>query len=221
MSEVMITVRGEHQARIGPEEAVARLTIRAEGPERGTVVERIAALAEPVRTDLAARKAAGGIAEWSSRRATVWADRPWNAEGKQLSLVHHAAVEVTAVFTDFAALSWWISDVSARDGVQVDDVQWRLTPDTAKTTEADVAAVAVRVAVARATAYAAAIGLDSVTPLEIADLGLLARPESNQASMLRAAPMAFSGSGSASPAIDFQPEDLTITAAVEARFLAR
>lgn len=44
MSEVTITVRGDHETRIAPEEAVARLSIRAEGPERGAVVERIAAL---------------------------------------------------------------------------------------------------------------------------------------------------------------------------------
>ena len=52
MSEVTITVRGEHETRVPPEEAVAHLSVRAEGPERGAVVERIAALAAPLRDDL-------------------------------------------------------------------------------------------------------------------------------------------------------------------------
>ena len=72
MSEVTITVRGEHEARVAPEEAVAHLSVRAEGPERGAVVERIAALAAPLREVLENRKSAGTISEWSSQRVSVW-----------------------------------------------------------------------------------------------------------------------------------------------------
>jgi uncharacterized protein YggE len=222
MSEVTITVRGEHEARIAPEEAVARLSVRAEGPERGAVVERIAALAAPLRDDLASRKDAGGLTDWSSQRVSIWASRPWNNEGKQLALVHYASVEITATFTDFAALSWWLSDVAERDGVQVDDVTWRLTPATAKSAEADVAAQAVTVAVGRATAYASAIGLTSVTPVEIADLGLLTDASAGPPpapKMMRAMAMSAMDSGGA-PAVEMQPADIVVTAAVEARFVA-
>jgi uncharacterized protein YggE len=221
MSEVTITVRGEHELRVAPEEAVAHLSVRAEGPERGAVVERIAALAAPLREDLESRKAAGTLAEWSSQRVSVWANRPWNNEGKQLALVHHASVEITATFTDFAALSWWISDVAERDGVQVDRVDWRLTPASAKAFEADVAAQAVQVAVDRATAYANAIGLRTVTPIEIADLGLLTHAPDQPApapKMLRAMSMASMDAGGAGPAVELQPEDIVVTSAVEARF---
>jgi uncharacterized protein YggE len=221
MSEVTITVRGEHELRVAPEEAVAHLSVRAEGPERGAVVERIAAVAAPLREDLESRKAAGTLTEWSSQRVSVWANRPWNNEGKQLALVHYASVEITATFTDFAALSWWISDVAERDGVQVDRVDWRLTPVSAKAFEADVAAQAVQVAVDRATAYASAIGLRTVTPLEIADLGLLTRAPDQPApapKMLRAMSMAAMDAGGAGPAVELQPEDIVVTSAVEARF---
>src|SRR6478609_8278428 len=170
MSEVVITVRGEHETRVAPEEAVVRLSVRTEGPDRGDVVERMAALAAPLRSDLA---------EWSSQRVSVWANRPWNSEGKQLALVQYASVEISATFSDLAALSWWVSDVAEQDGIQVDGVQWRLTPATAKKLEADVAAQAVKVAVERATAYAGAVGLASVTPLEIADVGLLDHRDSD------------------------------------------
>jgi len=224
MSEVTITVRGEHETRVLPEEAVAHLSVRAEGPERGAVVERIAALAAPLRDDLESRKAAGTITEWSSQRVSIWANRPWNNEGKQLALVHYASVEITATFTDFAALSWWISDVAERDGVQVDSVTWRLTPATAKNTEADVAAQAVKVAVDRATAYAGAIGLATLTPLEIADLGLLTHHAEQSApapKMMRAMAMGAMDAGGAGPAVELQPEDIVVSAAVEARFSAR
>ena len=223
MSEVTITVRGEHEARVAPEEAVARVSVRAEGRERGPVVERIAALTAPLRDDLAARKDAGGLSDWSSQHVSVWANRPWNNEGKQLAVVHYASVELTATFTDFAALSWWVSDIAERDGVQVDGVTWRLTPATARTTEAEVAAHAVKVAVDRATAYAGAIGLTELTPLEIADLGLLthaAETASPAPKMMRAMAFGAADAGSSGPAVELQPEDIVVTAAVEARFAA-
>ena len=222
MSEVVIAVRGEHEARVAPEEGVVRLSVRAEGPDRGGVVERIATLAEPLRADLAARKEQGGVREWSSQRVAVWANRPWNAEGKQLSLVHYASVEFSAVFTDFAALSWWVTDVSERDGLQIDAIEWRLTRETAKQAEADVATEAVRVAVERASAYARAIGLSSVTPVEVADVGLLGRDEPGPAPMARMLKSAsFAADVGGGQAVEFQPEDIIVAAGVEARFVAR
>ncbi|MDO8383565.1 MAG: SIMPL domain-containing protein [Microbacterium sp.] len=216
MSDVIITVRGEHETRIAPEEGVVHLSVRCDGPERGPVVERIAAIAAPLREELATRQASGEVREWSSQRASVWAERPWNNEGKQLPLVHHASVEVVATFTDFAALSWWVSAVAEREGVQVGGVAWQLTSATRRAVEAEVAAYAVQTAVSRAGAYANAIGHASVTPLEIADTGLLGRPEADPGPrMMRA--MATD----ASPGLDFQPQDITVTAGVEARFAAR
>lgn len=220
MSDVTITVRGESQTRIAPERAIAHVTVSADGPERGAVVERIAALAEPVRSELSARKAAGTITDWSSQRVSVWSDRPWNNEGKQLDLVHHASVEITATFTDVIALSDWLNGVAEKDGLQVGAVEWQLTPETRARVEREVAIEAVSVAVERATAYAAAIGKATVTPLEIADLGLLSdgRPEAASAPrMFARAAMDAAGS---SPAVDFRPDDIVVSAGVEARFTA-
>ncbi|MET0860324.1 MAG: SIMPL domain-containing protein [Microbacterium sp.] len=223
MSDVIITVRGEHEDRFAPEQGIVHISVKAEGRERGAVVERIAALATPLREDLAARKDSGGISEWSSQRVSVWANRPWNDQGKQLALVHYASVEITATFTDFANLSWWVSDIAERDGVQINNVTWSLSPATARATEAAVAAQAVKVAVDRATAYADALGLASVAPLEIADLGLLQRSEAQPSpapKMMRAMAMGAMDASGGSPAVEFQPEDIVVTAAVEARFTA-
>jgi uncharacterized protein YggE len=225
MSEVVITVRGEHETRVAPEEAVVHLSVRTEGPERGEVVERMAQLAAPLRDELETRKDSGVVSEWSSQRVSVWANRPWNSEGKQLALVQYASVEISATFSDFASLSWWVSDVAERDGIQVDNVEWRLTRETARKTEAEVAASAVTVAVERATAYAGAIGLSSVTPLEIADVGLLNQRDAGGGApeMLRMAKASFAMDGAAGGGggVELQPSDIVVTAAVEARFVAR
>jgi len=221
MSDVVITVRGSSEARVAPERAVAQVTAAVDGPSRGPVVEQIAALAEPVRMDLAARQAAGTIAEWSSQRVAVWSDRPWNNEGRQLDLVHHAAVEISATFTDFIALSDWLNGIAEQAGLRVGTVDWQLSPDTRDRVEGEVAVAAVTVAVERAAAYAGAIGKSTVTPVEIADLGLLTGggDEGSRPPQMRMARMAMSADAGA-PAIDFQPEDIVITAAVEARFTA-
>ena len=220
MSDVIITVRGESQTRVAPEHAVAHVSAAADGAERGVVVERIAALAEPVRADLAARKAAGGIADWSSQRVSVWADRPWNSDGRQLDPVHHASVELTATFTDVLALSDWLNQIAATEGLQVGVVDWQLSPETRARVERDVATDAVAAAVERATAYASAIGLTQVTPVQIADLGLLngGAPEAPAPRMFARAAMAMDAAPPA--AVDFRPDDIVVTAAVEARFSA-
>ncbi|PZU49580.1 MAG: SIMPL domain-containing protein [Microbacterium sp.] len=221
MTEVIITVRGESEAHVAPERAVAHITATADGPERGTVVERIAAIAEPVRADLGRRKDAGGVADWASKRVSVWADRPWNTEGKQLDLVHHACVELTATFTDVIALSDWLNGIAATDGLQVGSVDWQLTPETRARVEREVATDAVGVAVERATAYAQAIGRGTVTPVQIADLGLLgdAAPTAPSPRMFARA-SAMSMDAGAAPAVEFRPDDIIVTAAVEARFTA-
>jgi len=223
MSDVVITVRGEHETRIAPERAIAHLTIRAEGPERGAVVERMAALTEPVRDDLAARKAAGTVREWTSQRVSVWSERPWNNEGKRLAPVHYASVDFSVTFTDFTVLSWWAGEVAEREGVQLGWIEWLLTPETRALTEKDVATQAVGVAVARAEAYAGALGLANVTALEIADVGLLARQDQSPAPAPRMmmAKAAFAADAGGAPAVQLQPEDLVVLAAVEARFVAR
>lgn len=225
MSDVVITVRGEHETRMAPERAIAHLTIRAEGPERGAVVERMAALTEPVRDDLASRKTAGTVAEWTSQRVSVWSERPWNPEGKRLAPVHYASVDFSVTFTDFTVLSWWAGEVAERDGAQLGWIEWQLTPATRAATERQVATEAVAVAVERANAYAGALGLAGVTPLEVADLGLLTRndrPEAASAPRMLMAKASFAADASGgAPAVQLQPEDIVISSAVEARFSAR
>ncbi|MBW9108233.1 SIMPL domain-containing protein [Microbacterium trichothecenolyticum] len=225
MSDVVITVRGEHETRIAPERAIAHLTIRAEGPERGAVVERMAALTEPVRDDLASRKSAGTVTEWSSQRVSVWSERPWNNEGKRLAPVHYATVDFAITFTDFAVLSWWAGEVAEREGVQLGWIEWKLTPETKAAVEREVATQAVGVAVARATAYAGALGLADVSAIELADVGLLTQPGTAEMApaprMLMAKASFASDAAGGGPSVQLQPEDIVISAAVEARFAAR
>jgi len=218
MSDVVITVRGESSARVRAEEAAVRVTVSTDGPARGPVVERAQERAASVQDGLVAHLRSGEVSEWSSARVSVWSDRPWNNEGAQLPLVHHAAVELSATFTDAGALSWWLGDVAESDDVQVTAVEWRLSPTTRARVEREVAADAVHVAVERATAYADALGLASVSAVEIADAGLLAaQPE--QPTPFSPRLMAASAPAGG-PSFSLQPPEIVVTSVVEGRFRA-
>jgi uncharacterized protein YggE len=219
MSDVTITVRGEHEARVAPERATIRITVRAEGPERTAVVDSALRLAEPLRESIAAREDAGAVLEWSSRNFSVRAERPWNNEGKRLAPVYYASVDFTATFVEASELSIWISDISSWEGVEVGWVNWHLTPETTNRIEQEVAAAAVGVAVTRARAYADALGLNDVTPLEIADVGLISSGQPAPPMMAKARGMAFATDSA--PAMQYEPEEIVISATVEARFVAR
>ncbi|WP_243225063.1 SIMPL domain-containing protein [Microbacterium sp. CIAB417] len=221
MSEVTITVRGESEARIAPERATIHASVRTDGPDRAAVVERALALAEPVRTGLAEREDAGTVLEWTSKRLAVRAERPWNSEGKRLAPVYYATVDFTATFGEASELSLWVSDVSAWDGVEIGWVNWHLTEQTRARIERNVATAAVGVAVTRAEAYAGALGLADIRPREIADVGLISPGQPGPAApAFKAREAAFAAADSA-PAMEYEPEEIVVSATVEARFTAR
>lgn len=217
MSEVVLTVRGEQERKIAPERAIVRLSVRADGPERGPVIESVHAAVAPLREGLETHLRSGEVAEFSTGKVAVWSERPWNHEGLQLTAVHHASIEVIASFVDFSALSWWLGEIADTDEVQVEGVEWDLTPATRTVVEREAAAEAVRVAISRAEAYAEAIDRNTVVPTEIADVGLLtAGTESAPTARM----MSMSTRAAAGSDFSLQPAEIVVRAAVEARFRA-
>ncbi|WP_029263597.1 MULTISPECIES: SIMPL domain-containing protein [unclassified Microbacterium] len=221
MSEVTVTVRGEHEARVAPERATIRVSVRAEGSERTTVVEHVMRLAEPVRGSITERAEECSVVDWTSKRLSVRAERPWNNDGKRLAPVYYASIDFTATFAEASELSIWVSDISPWDGVEVGWVDWHLTRVTRTQIEREVAAEAVSVAVTRAKAYAGALGLDEVTPLEIADVGLISSGQPMPGAPMMKARGGVAFAADAAPAMEYEPEEIVISATVEARFLAR
>lgn len=219
MSDVIITVRGEHELRVAPERAKVHLSVTMDGPDRAAVVERTLAASTPIRAGLEKREAEGSIVEWTSQRMNVIAERPWNNEGKQLDPVHRATVDFTATFSDISEMSLWATEVSVADGVNLGYIDWHLTAETEAEIEREVATQAVGVAVARAKAYAQALGLQHVRPLELADRGLISENAGPvQAKALRAGAMMMDAASS--PAMEFQGEEIRVSATVEGRFAA-
>lgn len=220
MNEILITVRGEAEARVAPEHAVVSAALTSDGPDRAGVVEAVARLVSRVGAELDRLRETGAVSEWSSAQVSVWNERPWNADGRQLDPVHHATVEVRATFAELDEIGPWLTAAAEADGIRIASIDWRLTPATRAGVESDTATAAVGRAVARATAYAGALGRTAVEPIELADVGLLGTPGAPGASERGPALFARTAADAGPQGLDLRPADIVVTATVDARFRA-
>ena len=220
MTETTISVQGHHSAWYKAERATVVVSIAFDGPQRDPVFASATAALDAVRETVLSRHdtSAGPITWWSADSVRVWSERPWNNEGKQLDPVHHAALDVTAKFKDFEALASWIELVVAIPGANIGGISWSLTDATATSATTEVRSRAVKDAVAKATVYAQSIGLGSVTATAIADPGMLGDSSSGGSPVVMDRMMAKFGGA---PTLELKPEELEVSASVDARFIAR
>lgn len=222
MTETIITVRGEFQARYPAERATITGSVALDGEDRADVFARVSDIAAIVRERLAELKFAQSITSWSADRVQLWAERPWNNEGIQLDPVTHARVGFSATFTDFDALATWIGDSATTDGITFADIAWQLSDATRTAATAEVRSRAVKDAVAKATVYAQSIGLGTVRATALADPGMLGdQAGSTNDSMSRAMYKTMDiGSVGGGAELSLKPEDIEVSALVDARFVA-
>lgn len=216
-----IIVRGSFSAFHPPERATVHATLGYEGPAIEPVYERVVRALDTVKSTITPlhHPDTGPVTWWSTGQVRTWANRPWNNEGKQLPLVHHASVDIEVKFSDFTALSRWVGGhVTDTGGFSLSRIEWALTAKHRDELVEQVHTRAVQDAVTRAQRYADAIGLGPVRPVAIADAGMLGRaPEvSSSPRMMRA--MAAPGGGA--PEMEFAPADIEVSASVDAKFVA-
>jgi uncharacterized protein YggE len=223
MTETTISVQGHHSAWYPAERATVIVAIGFDGPDRETVFEAATASLDALRQTVEALHdaSAGPITWWSADSVRVWSQRPWNQDGVQLDPVHNAALDLTAKFKDFDALSRWIETVVAIPGANIGSIDWSLTESRQTSVLAEVRSRAVKDAVSKASVYAQSIGLGSVTATAIADPGMLGDASSTAAPQYDRM-MMKSGIGSVGgDALALKPEQIEVTASVDARFVAR
>lgn len=221
MSEVVITVRGSFQTSQSPERATVHLLVQLEGPDKSAVFARAMDTAGQVTATIEplADRDLGPVTWWASDQLRTDAYRPFNKDGKQLPLVYRAAIPFRVKFSDFTALGSWLTDVSQRPGVSVQQIEWALTEKRRVQLQDQARTAAVQDAAAKAAAYAASLALSSVRPVAIADPGMLGDNIDARGDM-GVMPVAARGlpAGAADP--NFVPQDVDIVAAVDARFVA-
>lgn len=226
MADTIITVQGEHSAWYPAERATARASIHVDGPKRDDVFARAVAGSDAVRTLIESLfdKDAGPVTGWTSDSVRVWSERPWTNDGKQRAPVFHSAVDFTAKFKDFDALSRWVESAAAIESVMVGSISWDLTEETRKSASNDARSRAVEDAVTKATSYAKSLGLKSVTAVALADVGMLGDPSGGgiQPSPVfaKGAMRAQAFDGGSAPQLALKPEEIAVVCAVDARFVA-
>ena len=222
MSETIITVHGSARSELTPERAIVRFTISANGPDRAPIVASVGRTLADVSTALDAQhdEQAGPVSSWSADRVTVSTHRPWTNDGSLAPIVHRASVAGHATVSVIDVVAELVDDLVARELVSVDGLEWALTDARLELETRDARARAVSDALAKAEALAAAIGLESVTALALADPGMLDGGSGNPAPLPRlerAMAMDARGDGG----LSLRPESIVVEAAVDARFSAR
>jgi hypothetical protein len=187
------------------------------------VYTRVARDLDVVQTSVAELKNGddAAVTWWSAERLRTWSTRPWNQDGKQLPPVHHASVGIVVKFRDFAALSVWVGEhVTNIGGFHVGNIVWALTMKRRDELIRQVREGAVHDAVERAQLYADALGLGKISPVAIADAGMLVanlRPDGGYGvHTVARAGLGQSGHGSG---VELVPADVEVAASVDARFV--
>lgn len=217
-----ISVRGRNSRRHRPERAIVRLTVQHDGPERQHTLDAALSTAAALRTQLENLRDSkpSPLNHWSSEQMHVWGDRPWNQDGKQLPLVYHATLGFFTEWNDFAAMSEWVVAALGTEGVTLNHVEWKLTEATTREIEEQVRRDAVADALSKARTYAKALGLNTVVPHELADVGLLQHDSVSHRGVARMALLESAADTMGGPGLSFEPEDIDVVAEVDARFLA-
>lgn len=218
-----ITVRGSYSAFQPPERATARVTLGFEGPEMQPVYDRVTRDLESVKASIVEihDPANGPVTWWSTQHVRTWANRPWNQDGRQLPLVHHASVGVQVKFRDFAVLTRWVGGhVERTQGFSLDGVEWALTEQLRHQLARDVRARAVQDAAERAQEYADALELGPVRPVALADAGMLSSGLHPMAASAETAFMRGSAAHDSDAELALSPEDIEVAAVVDGRFVA-
>lgn len=219
--ETVITVQGSFDAFHPAERATVSVAVGFEGPERAPVVARTsegtAALVAGIRDRH--DPAAGPVTWFATDRLRVWSQRPYNNKGDQKPLVHHALTTTRAKFRDFDELARWVERAATYPGVRVDGIEWALTERTRTAAVEEARTRAVEEARRKAQTYAGALGLGPVRCVAVADPGMLGDHSSAQGgggvtAFARAAKAEEPGG------LSFTPEDIAVSATVDARFVA-
>jgi uncharacterized protein YggE len=219
----VITVQGTYESFHPAERATVSVAVGFEGADRGDVVARTtqgtAALVAGIR---GRHDPESGPVTWhATDRIRVWSQRPYNNKGEQKPVVHHALTTTRAKFRDFDELARWVERAAAYPGVRVDGIEWALTAQTRREVVAGVRTRAVEEARAKAQAYADALGLGAVRCVAVADPGMLGDHSSAQLAGGPAAYARAAHGGREEPGgLSFTPEDIAVSATVDARFVA-
>lgn len=227
---VTITVSGHADRQFAPNRCTLHVSVHSDGSTRDKASEPVTAAVATV-TDLVKALQAqpeSPLKRWSLDQLRHDRRRPYHPEAKKRPWVYSSTASIRVTFKDFSALGAFIDEVSEIEAVAVGRIHWWLSRKAKAKRTAQVRDLAVRNALAKAQGYTRGLGYSEFNAVAIADPGMLGletgggpRFESD-GGMPRA--MAVSGAPPGDfedrQVIELEPDRITISASVEARFEA-
>lgn len=210
-----ITVRAQATGRRQPELATLWLTIAQEADNQEEASRRATGLARQVVAEIDRAADTGSFSQRVVLPVSTRSWRPWNDQGVQLPLRYAATARAMVETTDVELLSRLAGRLAAIEGVSLTSPEWELSQEGRRELEAELLREAIGQARARAEVMAEASGFSTLTPLQLADTGLLGQG-------MDAAPMmmARSAKGVSDEGLDLTPQEIELEVTVEARFRA-
>ncbi|MGW0038144.1 SIMPL domain-containing protein [Gordonia sp. NPDC003376] len=218
MPPLEIVVRGTARGKYAPERAIVSLSVGMSGEQRDSVYNRAIEVRSCLAAELDDHVERQVAMRWTGDSVWVRSYRPTGRDGRLQPPAYATDFGVEAEFTDFEALSRFIDSWAVRDGVNVGTVRWKLRPESRLRHEADLRREAVADAVAKAQAYADAVGRGPVVAVALSDPGMLGDGPSARGGYDMA--LAATDGGPPSVSVDLRADDIDIAVAVDARFVA-
>jgi uncharacterized protein YggE len=208
---VTISVRGESHVDVPPELGTVQVAVRATDRDATKAYERVLRRTSELSEHLTNLHESGVVLRWSVDPLSRWED----IEPTSSRRLHEVRQAVRFTMPSREHIAEWLSTSAEDDGLEINGVGWSLTDETTRRLLREVRAAAVADARARAQDYADAAGLDPPRLTALADTGLL---DGGGGAELFSARLR-SGSGD-DLGQSVRPEDIRVSAEVEARFNA-
>ncbi|MFJ4875917.1 SIMPL domain-containing protein [Streptomyces sp. NPDC088745] len=208
-----VAVRGEARLEVDPDLARISVTVSARGTDRRTALDdltrRNAAVLDLIKTY--------GEAVEKLETGSFSINPELTRKGRTENIrAYHGRVHLTAELADFTALGELTTRLSDLELTRVDGPWWKLRPTSPAYAQARTQAV--HEAVARARAYAEALGTHLVALLELADDGSENSPMDMTIGYGGGPMMRGAAAPESAPALDLEPQRQTVHAHVNARF---
>lgn len=215
---VGISVVGEASRFVRAERAMARVSVQHESEDRAAAVEATAAVHAELTREAEAHVASGSASRWQTEQVWVSTIQRYLKDSDTSIPVQVARVSLSVRFSDWEALSDWVTRISARDAVSVDGIDWVLTEAKERAVLSAVRVDAVHDARARASAYAGAIGHERISLEAVYEPGL--RPSGGEPGGSGMSPRMMKASfADAGASIELSPPELEVSASITADFV--
>jgi len=201
-----------------PQRATVHLDVKGSGLNREHVRAQVSDVLHQVRAQIESLhdEQEGPVTWFAVSKARTWSWK--DDDGVKFS----EEVCVKVKFCDFSCMGAWMNSVLAFKGARVWTIEWSVTELRKRELETWLRQKAVRSAKDKAEQYASALGLHVSSVKTVADEGFLEKNTSGGMSSV-AASRGGGGAGygkASSDAYQFTPEDVRMSASIEAEFLA-